>query len=1319
MQSNQQLSSTCCTLEGNLFLPYQLQQVFLGKNINQTPSHYNIPRGVTIKEECSRGFNIARAEWAEFIKFSKQEGIDDQKRLEYTTYFVKQLLQFGLGYQITETAPIFVPYLPDEASPEDRTFPVTHFASGLPLAIVSSAHTLDEFSSFVTYTNGDTKRKTAFQIIQELINGKPEYVWGFVSNGHILRLVHKAIALTRPCYVEFNLETMFNGGDYAEFFHMWEMLHASRTKKDAAGDNVWDLWVKEGVDSGQPAREAMGANLEEALKILGNGFLKTPGNEFLLDKLKTSSYVQDFQHQLLQLIYRFMFVFTLEERHILNLKDSTPENALARSRYDEGYAFHRFIQPARKLRFQNDYCDAWQSVLLVFKALDHGEPLLALPSLGGLFAADRCVDLSNAKLANKYFYPAMEKMRWAVLNGVLTTIDYKNMDTEELGSIYEGLLELIPQVDLTTQSFGYLYATGNERKSSGSYYTPDSLVQSLIKTALEPVIEQKLKDHPQNFEQGLLSLSVIDPACGSGHFLLAAARRIADKLAEVRAGNESVSPELYRKSLHDVIQHCIYGVDLNPMAVELTKIALWLEGYAEGTPLSFLDHHIKHGNALLGVYDVNMVKLGIPDDAYERTDKDIEPEFSLTQKDVCKRIKDRNRKERAEAEKHPDTLGFMPLFQNVSSIELSSTFANANERQKELIYAKYQEQLQNNPDKIASDLYIAAFLMSKTPDTELRVPTSNDIFKQLYAPDTLTVDNLAKSKAAAELCRAYNVFHWPFEFPEQCKEDKGFDCVLGNPPWEKMNLEETEWFINKVPEIARTNKGDERQKMIKALSHGEFGDKYLNLPKNIDRKDYEQKIYMSYVQDTHFFSTFTNFCHLSNQVYGRFPLTGVGITNLYAYFAELGNTIRNNAGSVGMVLPAGIISDNSTQAFSHTIFNGQIASVYHFDNTEKLFKDVDSRYSFVLLTLKQTAQADLVFYATNLKQLADSKRHLHFEPTDLKLFNPNTQTCIVVRSDYDLKLCRKLYHKAPILIRDDDPIHGNPWQIQTLQMFNMTTASYLFHKEKSIDNGSLVSLYEGKMFQQFDHRWASFDSKLNDFCDVTQQNKEQSNYLVQPRYWIDSTEVQKKLASRNWKQSWMLAWRDIGRSTDERTLIVSVLPSKIGLGHTSVCLFPNTNESLVACLLSTMNSLVVDFVLRLKQSGAHVSIFTLKQLPILSPEVFTEQDIKFICDRVAQLTRTADDINAVWMTDYPSYTFQKPEERLRLRAELDAYIARMYGLNREEVHYILDPSDVMGADHPSVTFLGLKRNQISEFGEYLTQRLVLEAFDKLEAGTLK
>lgn len=1334
MKPSQQLNSNCCSLHGNLFLPFQLQKVFAGTNTHQEPKAYAIPNGVTLKEECSRGFNIARAEWVEFNKQQNRTDITETQRLANTTHFVKQLLSFSLGYQLKEVDPIFVPYMPDRKTPEDRFFPVTLLANEIPVAIVDSSHSLDERHPCITYTNGDTFKKTAFQIIQELINGVSDYVWGFVSNGLTLRLVHKITFLTIPCYVEFNLEEMFSGGDYAEFFHMWELLHASRTKKNPKGQNVWDQWVTEGVESGQPAREALSANLEQALQILGEGFINTEGNEALLARLQARPNTnilatnnnqvvpltaQEYQHELLLLIYRFLFVFCLEERKILNtfIKDS-PENELARQRYLEGYAFHRFIEPSRKLRFQNEHHDAWDSVVLVLKSLENGEPRLALPALGVLFKADRCQDLMTAKLSNQYLFQAMEKMRWAVINGSLTTIDYKNMDTEELGSIYEGLLELIPEINFERMNFSFAHALGNERKSSGSYYTPDFLVQSLIKTALDPVIKQKLETNPNAPEKALLSLKVIDPACGSGHFLLAAARRIAKELADIRAGNDVVTPEIYRSAMHDVVKNCIYGVDLNPMAIELTKIALWLEGFAEGTPLSFLDHHIKVGNALLGVLDLDSIKLGIPDDAYVVTDKDIEAEFNLTQSDVCKRLKAVNKKARDNSV-NKGLLETVPLFEgSARKVELSFSKTD-NEQLKEKLYLQYQATLQKDPKKIACDLYIAAFLSPKTQSNEYNVPTSNNLFKFLYSPDSLQANDFALAQKATEVCEQNHVFHWSFEFPEVYNgDDVGFDCVLGNPPWEKPKVEDEKWFAAKENSIVNAKTAAIRKKMLKALSQGEFGSTYLDITNDEIRIAWEKDLYKQYAQDKHAAGAFSSFGHLRGES-ARFPLTGVGDTNLYAYFSELAKDIRKETGTAGLVLPLGILTDNATQAFSRKILNGQVISGYSFINTEHIFKDVFDKCTFVLLTLQKSDLTDFVFYATNIKDLDVAERHVHFEADDFKLINPNTETCLPVRSETDLQLCRKIYKQAPILLNTSKQLEINPWHIKTMRMFDMANDSNLFHTSK--DNNSLVPLYEGKFFHQFDHRWSTLDtsrSKDTKFMSLTQEEKEQPSFLIQTRYWVDFSEVNKKLSAKEWTQHWMLVWRGIGRATDERTLIATVLPANVGSCDKSTLLFPFVSDKTAACLLAILNSLTVDYVLRIKHSSANVNLFILLQLPILPPEAFKEEDVEFICKRVAMLTRTADDINAVWLTDYPCYTFQKPVERLKIRAELDAYIARMYGLTRDELRYVLDPSDVKGDNFPSETFPSLKKKQIKEFGEYITQRLVLEAFDKLEAGTL-
>lgn len=324
-----------------------------------------------------------------------------------------------------------------------------------------------------------------------------------------------------------------------------------------------------------------------------------------------------------------------------------------------------------------------------------------------------------------------------------------------------------------------------------------------------------------------------------------------------------------------------------------------------------------------------------------------------------------------------------------------------------------------------------------------------------------------------------------------------------------------------------------------------------------------------------------------------------------------------------------------------------------------------------------------------------------------------------MRSKKDLELCRKLYRASPVLIREGDDINGNPWGIRFMSMFHMTNDSGLF---ESVYKEGYVPLYEGKLFHQFDNRWATYDivNKKGERSkrDVIQTERENMAYSIQPKFWVESAEVQKKFidkktGERLWNKPWMLAFRDISSPTNERTVIATVLPSNYAAGNKAPLLLPDVEPEQAACLLANLNSLVLDYVERIKQSSTNVNFYLLKQLPVLSPYTYSAEDVQYIQDRVAKLTRNNVEIQNVWLTNYPSYQFQAPKERLKLRAELDAYFAHLYGLTRDDLRYILDPSDVMGDNFPSVTFPGLKRNEMAAFGEFLTCRLVLEAYDKL------
>jgi hypothetical protein len=330
------------------------------------------------------------------------------------------------------------------------------------------------------------------------------------------------------------------------------------------------------------------------------------------------------------------------------------------------------------------------------------------------------------------------------------------------------------------------------------------------------------------------------------------------------------------------------------------------------------------------------------------------------------------------------------------------------------------------------------------------------------------------------------------------------------------------------------------------------------------------------------------------------------------------------------------------------------------------------------------------------------------------LINPNTLTCPIFRSERDAEITKKLYRAAPVLMDENKP-DGNPWGISFMTMFHMSNDSHLFLDTPSADT---LPLYEAKLIHQYDHRWATYTPEGNT-RDITLAEKQDPNSKVVPRYWVPRAEVEARLESKGWTRKWLMGWRDICRSTDERTVIASVIPLA-GVGHTMPLFFSNIDLKYTVLLLANLSSMVLDFCARVSVGGTHLTYGYLKQFPVISPGVYTAADVSFVTRRVIQLVHVSSETKN-WVSDFESvdkpFAFD-PIKRALIRAELDAYYAKLYGLTRDELKYVLDPTDVMGDDYPSETFRVLKNNEQKELGEYRTQRLVIEAWDKLESGEL-
>lgn len=1375
------------SIEGGLLPPEWLGRVAALEAGAQSPVDYGIKKGLQLRDEITRNWRMAEALWAEFASARVQQG---HAADAVTQAFVRQLLVDVFGFADLAAAGARVV--------GDRSFPIGFEGLGgrVPVVVATASEGLDD--SVVRHGDG-ARRRSAWGALQEYLNASDGVLWGVACNGYRIRLGRDNASLTRPAWLEGDLERIFTEERFADFSVLWLVLHASRFgRADQAPEEApLEAWRAQARERGSRARAQLRTGVEAALGELGQGFVAHPANADLRALLAAGTLTpQEYFNELLRLVYRVIFLLTLEEREILHPADAGEE---ARRLYAEGYGLRRLRERAVRRAGFDRHTDQWASLRPVFSALGRpgGEPALGLRGLGGLFASDQCPHLDAAEIENRALLTALFRLAWIREGGALARVNWRDMGPEELGSVYESLLELVPLVSDEGRRFAFAGAdesAGNARKLTGSYYTPDELVQELLDSALEPVVAERLAAHPDDAVGTLLSLSVIDPACGSGHFLLAAARRLATHLARARSGGTPGAAE-YRHALRDVVTHCIHGVDRNPMALELARMALWLETYTPDRALGFLDHHLVCGDALLGLLDPGVLQDGIPDDAFKPLtgdDKDVVKTLRKLNRDGLKALQQRKKKDALSLQ-----LGTQSLAQAFEGLEALGDERIESVEQKRARYAELRAEAERSPVAVAADLFLAAFLMPKRLAPGERALTETVARERFPTTGTLTMaleGMLAPEHSlvctARDTCRELRVLHWRLAFP-QVFEKGGFDVVLGNPPWEVSQLSEEEFFASRAADIAQLA-GARRKAAIVALERE------------------QPHLWEAFMEEKFRFESSNS----TFRVNPRFRLTAVGKLNTYPLFAETAYRMVGSSGRAGLVLPTGIATDDSTKAFFGKVAQGgRLVSLYDFENRDAIFPGVHRSYKFCLLTLGRATETDFAFFITQVSQLSDARRRFRLSPADFRLINPNTRTCPVFRSQADAELTKKIYRNVPVLIDETKPAEeGNPWKVSFSQgLFNMTSASHLFLDAPM--TGALP-LYEAKMIHQFDHRWATYSANGGEDSarDMTVAEKADPRATVRPRYWLPYAAVQRRAArvpDALWKavddaneaaasriieqwfagfhlnrgdeargrellyrgsgvpQSedraeersavaraleqkyplvaddevliqqctsnleaaealidvkmprWLMGWRDICRATDERTVIASAMPLA-AVGHTIPLFINSRSAPLQALLLANLCSMSLDFAARQKVGGTHLTYGVLKQFPLLPPDAYGKENLDFILPRVLELTYTADDLT-LWARDlgYNGATFPwNPERRGVLRAELDAYYAHLYGLTRDELRYILDPADVMGPDYPSETFRVLKNNEMREFGEYRSRRLVLEAWDALTAGRM-
>ncbi|TDC05817.1 Eco57I restriction-modification methylase domain-containing protein, partial [Actinomadura bangladeshensis] len=953
------------------------------------------------------------------------------------------------------------------------------------------------------------------------------------------------------------------------------------------------------------------------------------------------------------------------------------------------------------------------------------------PALGGLFfrAGDPLNDgglapdlLRTCDLTNQRLLSAIRLLtEFRDKKGRVHRVDYQHLDAEELGSVYESLLELEPQIDGAEPRFWLENLRGNQRKTTGSYYTPTALIDELLKTTLDPIIEEYAKSgNPDD----LLKITVCDPACGSGHFLVAAARRIAKKYAAMWSGDEEPTPATIREAMHKVVERCVYGVDLNPMAAELAKFSLWLESLEPGRPLAFLDSHIKVGNSLLGTTPKLLLQ-GIPDEAFKPIGDD--------DKKIAAQFRKENAKERGRQLAIQDE-GLFDLVRTPEDTTELTRQATALNRMRIGTIADIREQarrfrtLLDSPElanrKRIADAWCAAFVYPKQtkprPITSatLQIMGGDEEARKLFAQAAPTEE---MERELEKIVEQYGFFHWHLEFPDVFRVGNdsvpdanhdtgwqgGFTCVLGNPPWDQVQVDAREFFAASHPEIAQASNMAARNKKLAEL------------------EEKNPVLYGEYADETRKNDGLKHFVHDS----GRYPLTSYGRLNTYSLFAEAARTIVDGDGRVGQVVPTGIATDSFNQYFFNDLIQSRsLISLYEFENEEfVLSRDVHHSFRFCLLATsgksKITEESVLAFGARKVPDLEGRK--FVMPASDILLLNPNTGTCPVFRASRDARIVLNVYRRIPVLVREKGP-KSNPWGVRFLLMFMMNSDSHRFKERGELERGgadlvsgncfahgtkNFVPLYEAKMIHQFDHRLGTYEGQsqaqanMGTLPRLSDVDKCDPVKVVLPRYWIEQKDVANRLEGR-WDKEWLLGWRDIARATDERTAIFSTLPLS-AVGHTLPLMMPALSP--VAGLYANMNAFILDYILRQKMAGTHLTYGYVKQLPVLPPVHYEKSTpwesgtslAQWIEKRVVELSYTAWVLEsfAEELGDSKAPFKWDGVRRSAIRAELDAAYFHLYGVARDDVDYIMD------------SFGAFQRNDPERFAR--TKALILDVYDAM------
>jgi hypothetical protein len=1249
---------------------------------------------------------------------------------------------------------------------------------------------------------------------EEASDGKLE--WGILTNGRVWRLYWQGARSRAEEFLELDLPAILglpgftpdlldSNVDADHWLRVFALMFGRASFVPSEEDKhsfhhralqqtrKWEARVAAGL-SGQ----VFGTVYPELVRALARSAAEAAGRRAL-----APAELDDVRRAALTLLYRVLFVLYAEDRRLLPVDhDGYAGYSLDKLRDDVAQRLDRNETLSDRITTMYD------RLRNLFAAVERGDPALGLPPYnGGLFDPQDHRLLDTARLPDRMIALVVDTLSRREEGGRRLRINYRDLSVQQLGSIYERLLEY--EVVADEAEFARIQPNVFARKGSGSYYTPEELVRLIVERTIGPLLAERQNAFDTALErlksdrrakaervaelrqhdpaESFLKLRVCDPAMGSGHFLVTLVDVLADRTlaamadAEARAGGVWGDDPPYRSPLQAriegirqrireraasegwrvteshlddrhivrrmILKQTIYGVDKNPMAVELSKVSLWLHTFTVGAPLSFLDHHLRCGDSLFGEL-VRPVEDLLQRRGSLALHKPVEDaKRAAVAMKVIEEMSDADMAEVARSE-----TSFVELSQATQPLTILLDFFHGlrwlgklpPQRGRQIERRRVGERARTTREidqQIVGMLLEGAFgdpldFLLRATQTDVEPPERTGSGSRIDPRQWKHCQEIAAS--ALTIAARERFLHWQSAFPgvwenwESAEPGGGFDGVIGNPPWDRMKLQEVEWFATRRPEVARQQRASDRTRMIAALKKA--GDPlYADYKRAAEAAECAAQV----ARDS-----------------GYYPKLSGGDVNIYSLFVERAHALVKPDGIVGLLVPSGIAADKSAAPFFGEISSsGRLAALLDFENRrtrfdlEPFFPDVDSRFkfcAFVTGARKRTfREAVCAFFLQSASEANDPDRCFPLTAQDFARVNPNTRTAPIFRTRRDAEIVRGIYERLPVLY---DQSKRKTWPIRSFTMLHMKNDSRLFMKKAELEakgcypvpfgaykRGSalFVPLYEGKMFQAYDHRAASVVVNPDNLHRPGQPSQTNERDHMDPsfaptaQYWVSEDEVPYPAGLK-----YVIGYKEITSPTNARTMIAAVL-GRVATNHKVISIIPhalgagtemrNTSteirnaiadyKAFVPLLLATLNSFACDFVVRQKTQGTSLSWYMVEQLPfpLMKDHLVTVGQrtvAELVHEEVLRLTYTAHDMQP-FAEDlgYDGEPFPWDEEdRRHRRARLDAIYFGLYGIGEDDAAYILD------------TFPIVREHEEQAFDRYRTKDMILAYMRAFAAG---